>query len=118
MERTIEVQEVKSVLQTLFEGLDSHNTISIRETWHPDAMLFVNGTELSIKSLSFLLSLPEHVHFTLDGIKHVDVHNVIASARVDYRLAVGVHSGFFNLVKANGKWLIANWVDHGVEEQD
>ena len=32
------------------------------------------------------------------------------------RFSSGVHSGFFNLVKVNGRWLIANWIDHGVEE--
>jgi hypothetical protein len=43
-----------------------------------------------------------HAHLGTEGM-----------ARVDYSMPIGAHSGFFNLVKAEGKWLIASWVDHG-----
>jgi hypothetical protein len=112
-----DAEKVRNVLQAFFEGLDTHNEAAVRESWHPDAMLFVNGSELDIRPLSFLLGLPGQVRFELEEIRHIDVHGAIATARADYKLSVGIHAGFFNLVQVGGKWLIANWVDHGVETE-
>jgi hypothetical protein len=110
------IQEVNSALEAFFVALENQDETTIRDLWHPDAALFINGTDLAVWPLSFLLGVAEQVRFELAAIKHIDVHEVIATARADYRLSVGVHSGFFNLVKANGQWQIANWIDHGVEE--
>lgn len=117
MTSATDAAKVRNVLQTFFEGLDTHNEAAIRESWHPDATLFVNGSELDVRPLSFLLGPPGQVRFELEDVRHVDVHGVIATARADYTLSVGIHAGFFNLVQVRGKWLIANWVDHGVKTE-
>lgn len=117
MTKATEVEKVKNVLETFFEGLDTHDGTTIRQIWHPDAKLFLNNAILNTRPLSFLLGLPEDMDFEIKKIKHIDVHNVIATARVDYLMSVGLHSGFFNLVKANGEWFIANWVDHGAARE-
>jgi hypothetical protein len=113
--QTIEVQQVQDALRAFFRGLDAGDQATIRQAWHPDAALFLHNAVLKTKPLAFLLNLPEHMDFSIQAIQHVDVQGFVASARVDYHLAVGLHSGFFNLVKADGQWVIANWVDHGVE---
>ncbi len=113
MEKTIEAQQVRAALEAFFQGLEEQNGAAIRELWHPEARLFLNNAALSAHALPFLLGLPEALDFEIRDIPHVDVHCVIATARVDYRLAVGQHSGFFSLVKAGDRWVIASWVDHG-----
>lgn len=113
MDKTIEVQQVRAALEAFFQGLGNRDRVRICEVWHPEARLFLNNAALSAQCLSFLLDLPEALRFEICAIPHVDVHCVIATARVDYRLSVGEHSGFFNLVKAGGRWVIASWVDHG-----
>jgi hypothetical protein len=110
------IQEVNSALEAFFVALENQDETTIRDLWHPDAALFINGTELAVRPMSFLLEVAEQMRFELAAIKHIDVHEVIATARADYRLSVGIHSGFFNLVKTNGQWQIANWIDYGVEE--
>jgi hypothetical protein len=112
-----EVERVKQVLTSFFAGLNTRDNTTVREIWHPDARLFLNNALLNTRHLSFLLSLPESMDFRIQAIKHIDIAEAIANARVDYSLSVGHHAGFFNLVKVDGKWLIANWVDHGVERQ-
>ncbi len=114
MSKNPEVDTVKDVLESFFEGLETGDTSTIRQIWHPNARLFLNSAILNTRSLAFLLSLPDAMDFRVRAVKHIDVQEVIATARVDYRLSVGVYSGFFHLVKANGAWRIANWVDHGV----
>jgi hypothetical protein len=113
MSQTKDVEKVKSALETFFKGLDDHDDTIVRQIWHPDARLFLNNAVLSTRPLSFLLGLPKFIDFKIREIKHIDVHQAIATARVDYLMPVGLHSGFFNLVKVQGQWLIANWVDHG-----
>ena len=113
-----EAQQVISALETFFQGLCSRNESTIRQFWHPEARLFLNNAVLNAKPLSLLLSLPDCLGFQVRAIDHVDVHRIVATARVDYSLAVGSHSGFFNLIKADGKWQIANWVDHGRVRQN
>jgi hypothetical protein len=111
---TTEVEQVRTALETFFEGLDARDVLTICRIWHPDAQLFLNSAILNTRSLSFLLSLPDLVEFKIKEIRHIDVHQMIATARVDYAMPIGSHAGFFNLVKAEGEWRIANWVDHGV----
>jgi len=111
---TTEVEQVRTALETFFEGLDARDALTICRIWHPDAQLFLNSAILNTRSLSFLLSLPDLVEFKIKEIRHIDVHQMIATARVDYAMPIGSHAGFFNLVKAEGEWRIANWVDHGV----
>jgi hypothetical protein len=113
MSETIEVEKIKTLLETFFAGLDTHDGTIVRQIWHPNARLFLNNAILNTRPLSFLLNLPNCLDFQIQAIPHVDVHEVIATARVDYLMSVGLHSGFFHLVKANGEWFIANWVDHG-----
>jgi hypothetical protein len=113
MGETTGVEEVKRVLSTFFQGLGSQDEATIRRVWHPDARLFLNNAVLNAKPLIFLLSLPESMGFEIRDIGYVDVQGGIATARVDYGLSIGTHSGFFNLVKDGGRWFIANWVDHG-----
>jgi hypothetical protein len=113
VDKTIEVQRVRAALEAFFQGLGNRDGVRICEVWHPEARLFLNNASLSTQSLSFLLGLPEALVFEIRDIPHVDVHSVIATARVDYRLTVGQHCGFFNLVKAGDRWFIASWVDHG-----
>jgi hypothetical protein len=110
-----EVKEVEGALTVFFEGLGAGDRALIQDAWHPEAKLFLHNATLTSRPLSFLLNLPEHMDFHVQAIRHVDVHEVIATARADYDLAVGMHSGFFTLVKVKGRWLISNWVDHGVE---
>ena len=116
MDRSAAIQGVKSTLEGFFAALDSHDETILRDLWHPEAALFIHGTDLAVRPLSYLLGVAEQVRFELAAIKHIDVQEVIATAQADYRLSIGFHSGFFNLVKVNGQWQIANWIDHGVEE--
>jgi hypothetical protein len=116
MDGSAAMNEIKRTLEVFFAALDRRDERSLRDLWHPDAALFVHGTELAARPLSFLLELPEQARFELAAIRHVDVHEVIGTARADYGLWTGIHSGFFNLVKASGGWQIANWIDHQVEE--
>ena len=118
MSETAEVKQVQDALETFFQGLDAGDQTTIRQAWHPDAALFLHNAVLKTKPLSFLLNLPDHMDFGIQAIRHVDVQGIVATARVDYRLAVGHHSGYFNLVKADGKWIIANWVDHGLSRRN
>jgi hypothetical protein len=108
-----EAEQVRAALETFFQGLGRRDQATIRRLWHPDARLFLNNAVLHAKPLSFLLSLPDCLDFQVRAIDHIDMHRVVASARVDYAMTIGTHSGFFNLVKADGEWQIANWVDHG-----
>ena len=110
-----EIQEVEGTLTAFFEGLGAGDRAVIQRTWHPEARLFLHNATLTPRPLSFLLNLPKQMDFHVQAIRHVDVHEVIATARADYDLAVGMHCGVFTLVKVKGQWLIANWVDHGVE---
>jgi hypothetical protein len=79
-------------------------------------LLYLNNAILNAKSLSFLLSLPDCLSFKVCDIRSVEVHRAIAMARVDYAMEVGLHSGFFSLIKREGAWRITHWVDHGVEQ--
>jgi hypothetical protein len=115
---TSETKEVKSTLETFFAGLDTRDAGAIREIWHPDAKLFLHNAILNARPLSFLLGLPDLMEFQVKEIRWVDIQGAIATARVDYTLSVGVHSGYFHLAKADGRWCIANWVDHGVVSQN
>ena len=115
MAETAGAQEIKDTLETFFRALDARDENTLHRLWHPDAKLFINATDLAVRPLSFLLGIPAHVRCELQAISQVDIHELIATARADYRLAAGIHSGFFNLVKVDGCWLVANWVDHGLE---
>ena len=95
-------------------GLDTRDADTVREIWHPDAKLFLHNAILNARPLSFLLGLPDLMEFQVKAIRWVDIQGAIATARVDYTLSVGVHSGYFHLAKADGRWCIANWVDHGI----
>jgi hypothetical protein len=112
--RTMEVERIRQVLSTFFQGLDTHDSTTIEEVWHPNAKLFLNNAILNTRTMSFLQRLPEFMNFRIEEIKHIEVDGGIATARVDYLMSIGIHSGFFNLVKADDKWFIANWVDHGM----
>jgi len=116
MPKVTEIEQVKDVLLTFFEGLDGQNRTTIRQIWHPEARLFLNNAVPNTRSLPFLLGLPDAMDFSVREIKQVNVQNVIASARVDYRMSIGVHAGFFNLIKIGGQWRIVNWVDHGLAD--
>lgn len=117
MTKTGEIEAVENTLRIFFKSLDDRDNLTICQIWHPEARLFLNNAVPNIRSLPFLLHLPDAMDFRVREIKHVDVQNAIATARVDYCLAVGIHAGFFNLVKVNGSWQIANWVDHGVQDR-
>jgi hypothetical protein len=112
----VEIQEVRIALESFFHGLNVCDEATIRRLWHPDALLFLNNATLSAKPLSFLLSLPDCLSFEVSDIRSIEVHRAIAMASVDYATAVGLHSGFLSLIKREGAWRIAHWVDHGVEQ--
>ena len=114
---TTEAEAIKDLLMTFFHGLDCRDGAAIRRVWHPDAKLSLTNAVLHTESLSFLLNLPDMVDFEVQAIRQVDVCHLIATARVDYQMPIGNHSGFFTLVKSAGRWLIANWVDHGRPKQ-
>jgi hypothetical protein len=109
----MEVEHVEQALSLFFQGLNANDGATIRRLWHPDARLFLNNAILNTQSLPFLLNLPDSLDFAIEEIKCIDVDRVIATARVDYSMPVGRHSGFFSLVKTGGQWMIANWLDHG-----
>jgi hypothetical protein len=115
---TLEIKEVESILETFFAGLDTRDAGTIREIWHPDAKLFLHNATLNARPLSFLLGLPDLMEFQVKEIRWVNIHGAIATARVDYSMSVGNHSGYFHLAKAGGQWRIANWVDHGLASQN
>jgi hypothetical protein len=114
MSANVDVEQIRDVLEVLFESLNTRNDEQIRQVWHPAATLFLNSTVLCIRPMSFLLSIPDLVRFEIEQVRHIDVQQAIATARVNYRMPVGTHAGFFNLVKVDGQWLIANWVDQGL----
>ena len=114
MNEKADVEQIRMALRTFFESLDSRDVATICRIWHPDAQLFLNSAILNTRTLSFLLSLPDLVEFKIEKIRHIDVHQMIATAGVDYAMPIGSHAGFFNLVKTDGEWRIANWVDHGI----
>jgi hypothetical protein len=109
----MEVQHVEHVLSQFFQGLNANDRATIRRLWHPDARLFLNNAILNAQTLPFLLSLPDSIDFDIEEIRCIAVDGAMATARVDYSMPVGRHSGLFSLVKANGQWIIANWLDHG-----
>jgi hypothetical protein len=115
---TLETKEVESTLETFFAGLDTRDAGTIQEIWHPDAKLFLHNAILNARPLSFLLGLPDLMDFQVREIRWVDIQGAIATARVDYSMSVGVHSGYFHLAKADGRWRIANWVDHGLASRN
>ncbi|MGD8623992.1 MAG: nuclear transport factor 2 family protein [Anaerolineae bacterium] len=109
----MEVEHVEHILSLFFQGLNANDGATIRRLWHPDARLFLNNAVLNTQTLPFLLNLPDSIDFAIEEIRCIDVDRATATARVDYSMPVGRHSGLFGLVKANGQWVIASWLDHG-----
>ncbi len=112
-----ENEKIKAALRTFFDGLDSHQPEKIREVWHTDAKLFIDG---HAQSTSFFKGLPEFIGFEVKEIEQLEVYETIAAARVNWPMkmpgSVGVHTSYFTLIKTDGNWLIAGGVDHGREE--
>ena len=101
------------------------------EFWHSDGMMYLVGNENQFRVVCILDQIghikeaKKHrpdmsVEFTLDEIEQITTYDeLIASVHVRYRMifpgGYGQHRCFYNLAKIDGKWLIANAVDRGLQ---
>ncbi|MHA2500556.1 MAG: nuclear transport factor 2 family protein [Candidatus Hodarchaeales archaeon] len=134
-EKIEDVEKVKKALEQYYSSQEHSNIEEFLSVWHPEARrtsfgndnkMLVSNTEDIIKyTINGLRIAKErdpdfYVKFQVKEVKHVAVHDVVASAEVDWQMempmARGLHASFFHLAKIDDNWTIIGLTDRGVEE--
>ncbi|MHA2496376.1 MAG: nuclear transport factor 2 family protein [Candidatus Hodarchaeales archaeon] len=134
-EKSKDVKKAKETLERYYSSQEHSNEEEFLSVWHPEARrisfgndnkMLVSNTEEIIKyTINGLRIAKErdpdfYVKFQVNKIKHVAVHDVVASAEVDWQMempmARGLHASFFHLAKIDDHWMIIGLTDRGVEE--
>ena len=130
-----EIEQIKNSLLVFFQGLDETNEELFKSVTHQNVRTVNIGNSNEI----FVFTVEEIIEYTITGLRnaiqknpgffsrreeididHITVHEIIASAEVSYKMvmpeSVGYHRIYFHLAKENGKWMIVNIIDRGLEK--
>lgn len=134
-EKSKDVEKVKTTLERYYSSQENSNKEEFLKVWHSDArrISFGNDNEMLVSTTEDIIKYtidglriakerdPDfYVKFQIKEIKHVAVHDVIASAEVDWQMempmARGFHASFFHLAKIDDNWTIIGLTDRGMEK--
>ncbi|MFW9916751.1 MAG: nuclear transport factor 2 family protein [Candidatus Thorarchaeota archaeon] len=135
MDKSRDIEKVKKTLGRYYSSQEHSNKEEFLSVWHADArrISFGNDNKMLVSTSEDIIKYtidglriakerdPDfYVNFQVNEIKHVAVHDVVASAEVDWKMempmARGFHSSFFHLAKIEDEWIIIGLTDRGVEE--
>ncbi len=130
-----EAKNVEETLNTLFQSFENADEAQFLSVTHPAVRTVNIGNDNEAHVFSVedirkfaILGLRNamdkipgfYARRVITALKHIAVHDLIASAEVDYRMempdSVGIHTAYLHLLKVDGKWLVTNIIDRGLEQ--
>jgi hypothetical protein len=119
----IQEQAVLAPIQAMFDGMAARDAAAIKAPWLPGGTLLLmrdgKPTQMTFESFAERVGKPGTTHIAErihDPLVRVDNDLAVVWAPFDFLIDGKVdHCGtdLFNLVRANGKWLIATVADTG-----
>ncbi len=128
-------EKIKAIIEALFDSFENTDEEKFLSVTHPEvrAVNIGNSNEVLVSTREEIVKFrirglrnakqqnPEfYARNEIKTVNHITVHEVIASAEVEYRMvmpeAVGLHCSYIQLVKMEEDWRVVNILDRGIEE--
>jgi hypothetical protein len=128
-------ETIQQVILDLYRALGGSDEAAFSALVHPQVRTVNIGNSNEVH----VFTLDQIVEFTINGLKraveqipgfyarwdkiefiNVTVQDVTAAVEVRYQMAMpdstGFHQSFIHLVKEDGRWLVINIIDRGIEK--
>ena len=131
-----EQEAIKDCIQTLFKAFDETDEQLFRSVTHP----MMRTVNIGNSNAPYIFSALEVVENTIVGLRNamdkmpgffavredlniqrIEVHEVIATAEISYTMrmpdSAGHHYAYLHFINLDGRWLLMQMVDRGIEEK-